>query len=182
VNETARSRLPHRRRRLINDLLDVASIDAGELAVVPELVDVDGILHDTFEAFEPIAAARHIMIDVEPLQLPLRARLDEGRILQVLANLVSNAVKFTPEEGRILIQVHHEHGEIHFIVRDTGVGIPAGDLEDIFERFHQVRMDRRGLGLGLYISKGIVEAQGGRIWAEGEAGAGSTLHFVLRAA
>lgn len=167
--------------RLVNDLLDVASIEAGALAMLPEDVEIATILRDTVEAFEPIAAARHITIDAEPPPLPLRARLDEGRILQVLANIVSNAIKFTPEGGKISIRIYPESDEIHFVVSDTGVGVPADELDGIFKRFRQVVQDRRGLGLGLHISKAIIEAHGGSMWAESEVGAGSTFHFVLPA-
>lgn len=167
--------------RLISDLLDVASIEVGQFAVIPEDVDLAEILRDTFEAFEPLAAARKVTLDAEPPRRSLRVRLDTGRILQVLANLISNALKFTSEGGKVSIRARPEGDDIHFVVSDTGAGIPADELERIFERFRQVGKDHRGVGLGLFISKGIVEAHGGRMWAESEAGSGSTFHFVLPA-
>jgi len=111
----------------------------------------------------------------------VEAQLDGGRILQVLANLVSNAIKFTPAGGRVSIRVVADRNDIQFSVSDTGIGIPDQALSAVFERFRQLSKDRRGLGLGLHISKCIVEAHGGRMWAESVVGVGSTFHFVLPA-
>jgi signal transduction histidine kinase len=172
-------RLVARMNRLVNDLLDVTSIEAGKLAVLLAPVEVATILRDTLDAFAPLAAAKRITLDADAGALPLHAPLDGGRILQVLANLVSNAIKFTPEEGRVSIRVRIEENELHFAVTDTGIGIPEDALQRVFERFRQVDQDRRGLGLGLHISKGIVEAHGGRMWAESKPAAGSTFHFTL---
>jgi signal transduction histidine kinase len=97
----------------------------------------------------------------------------------VLANLVSNAIKFTPAGGRVTIAGWTDHDAVHFTVRDTGCGMPSAALEQVFERFRQVSKDRRGLGLGLHISRGIVEAHGGTMWAESAPGGGSTLHFTV---
>jgi signal transduction histidine kinase len=167
--------------RLVNDLLDIASIESGKLALLPEQVEVGKIVSDTVAAFEPIAAAKHITLDADLNSLPLHAGLDGGRILQVLANLVSNAIKFTPAGGRISIRTRARNGQVEFAVTDTGIGIPEGSLQEIFERFRQISKDRRGLGLGLHISKSIVEAHGGRMWAESTLTAGSTFHFTLPA-
>ncbi len=97
----------------------------------------------------------------------------------MLANLVSNAIKFTPVAGRISIQIGSEGNDLTFMVKDTGIGIPPDALETVFERFRQLSKDRRGLGLGLHISKSIVEAHGGRMWAESTLGVGTTIHFAL---
>lgn len=174
-------RLVSRMNRLVNDLLDITSIEAGRLALLPEPVEVTKLLSDTLEAFEPIAVAAGITLDADAVDLPPHATLDGGRILQVLANLISNAIKFTPAQGRISIRITAEAGEIHFAVQDTGIGIPEAALPSVFERFRQVSADRRGLGLGLYISKSIIEAHGGRMWAESTLAVGSTFHFALRA-
>lgn len=172
-------RMVSRMNRLINDLLDVTSIEEGKLALLPEQVEISELLRDTLEAFHPIAAAKRITLGADAEGLPLQARLDGGRILQVLANLVSNAIKFTPAEGRISIRIRAERNELQFSVSDTGIGIPEDALQAVFDRFRQVSKDRRGLGLGLHISKFIVEAHGGRVWAESKLGAGSTFHFTL---
>ena len=167
--------------RLINDLLDVVSIEAGRLAVLPERVEVATILQNTADLFKAIAAAAHVTLEVQAPKLPLHADLDEGRITQVLANLISNAIKFTPANGRVSIRAEQSGKEILFTVSDTGVGIPKDELQNVFGRLRQVRADRRGLGLGLYISQSLVEAHGGRMWAESEVARGSVFHFVLPA-
>jgi signal transduction histidine kinase len=174
-------RLITRMNRLVNDLLDIASIDAGKLELVVEQVDVAKLLGDTVDAFDPIAAAKRVALDCEASAPTLRARIDGGRILQVLANLVGNAIKFTPADGRVSIRSRTEGSEVHFSVSDTGIGIPEDAMPGLFERFRQVSKDRRGLGLGLHISKSIVEAHGGRMWAQSKVGVGSTFHFVVPA-
>jgi signal transduction histidine kinase len=175
----ASQRLVARLDRLVNDLLDVASIDAGKLGLRPERVDVGKILRETLDAFEPIALTKGVTLDGAAAEMPVDTQLDGGRVLQVLANVVSNALKFTPSGGRISISVVSDKDQLQFSVTDNGIGIPAEALPTVFERFRQVRPDRRGLGLGLHISKCIVEAHGGRMWAESKLGAGSTFYFSL---
>jgi signal transduction histidine kinase len=172
-----------RMNRLIGDLLDVASIEAGKLKVEPRSEDAIRLVRETVEVFHPAALAKGISIDTDVARDSLLARFDHERILQVLANLLSNAIKFTPEGGRISIRVEPVEEEVRFSVTDTGPGLTGEDLGRIFERFWQVVTgDKRGLGLGLYISKCIVEAHGGRIWAESTPGAGSAFFFTLRGA
>jgi signal transduction histidine kinase len=114
---------------------------------------------------------------VQPLPV---AALDPARILQVLINLLTNAFKFTPPDGKVAVRVEGIGEELHFAVSDSGAGMPADKLESVFERFVQVKNDdRRGFGLGLYISKCIVEGHGGRIWAESTMGKGSSFCFTL---
>jgi len=175
----ASQRLVARMTRLVNDLLDVVSIDAGKLSLLPESVGLGKILRDTLEAFEPVALAKGVTLEGVVAAPSLEAHLDGGRVLQVLANLVSNAIKFTPAGGRVSIRVVAERNDIQFSVSDTGLGIPEEALSTIFERFRQLSKDRRGLGLGLHISKCIVQAHGGRMWAESKVGFGSTFHFAL---
>jgi signal transduction histidine kinase len=172
-------RLVARMSRLVNDLLDVASIEAGKVALLIEERDVADILRETLDAFEPLAAAKGVSLSAEAAPPPCVGRFDSGRILEVLANLVSNALKFTTSGGRVSIRVAREGNELRFAVKDTGIGIPEEALQGVFEKFKQVAKDRRGLGLGLYISKGIVEAHGGRMWGESQLGAGSTFYFAI---
>jgi signal transduction histidine kinase len=107
------------------------------------------------------------------------AEFDPARILQVLVNLLGNAIKFT-ETGSVFVFVDATPTDLRFTIRDTGEGIPADKLESIFERFSQVnKNDRRGIGLGLVISRCIVEGHSGRIWAESGLGEGSTFFFTL---
>jgi len=173
-------RLSSRMNRLIGDLVDVAIIESGRPLVSPEERDPIALVRESEEAFQPIAAAHGVLLTSEILGRPPLARFDYDRILQVLANLVGNAIKFTGPDGRVSLRVEPEPGAIKFSVSDDGSGIPEDKLESIFERFSQAgRHDRRGLGLGLYISRHIVEGHGGRIWAESSPGAGTKVSFTL---
>ncbi|HEX8112841.1 MAG TPA: HAMP domain-containing sensor histidine kinase [Kofleriaceae bacterium] len=176
-------RFTTRMTRLIGDLLDVTSIEAGQLGLVVAKLDACRLLTETLDAFQPVAIARGIALTVDMAGDALLARFDQERILQVLANLVGNAIKFTEREGRIEIAVQRQGDEVLFSVRDTGPGIAHKHLAAIFDRFWQApTTTRRGLGLGLYISKCIIESHGGRIWAESELGRGSVFHFTLPSA
>ncbi|MDB4943288.1 MAG: hypothetical protein JWP97_2822 [Labilithrix sp.] len=172
-----------RMNRLVADLLDVVSIEAGRLAVVPEREDAKELLRETVDAFEALIASRKISMRTEVKAGTLLARYDHERVLQVLANLVGNAIKFTPDGGRIDLVVEALDGEIRFGVVDTGAGIPEDRLTVVFDRYWQrAKHQHGGLGLGLYIARSIVEAHGGRIWAESRLGEGSTFYFTLPAA
>ena len=168
-----------RMARLIGDLVDIASIDAGKLAVLPVSVDAAALVIEALETWGPPALAKEIVLETSVLG-PIPAMLDSQRILQVLGNLVTNAVKFSPRASRIEIGAENVGAETRFYVKDSGVGIPQDKLEAVFERFWQIgQNDRRGLGLGLYISKCLVQAHAGRIWAESELGAGSTFFVTI---
>lgn len=172
-----------RMNRLIGDLLDISSIEAGKLAIAAGPCDVTLLILDAVAAFRPTAAAKGLTLETEGVLPSLLGTLDRDRLFQVLANLIGNAIKFTPPGGQIRIAADRLGADIRLSVRDTGRGIPEDQLEAIFERFWQVgQNDRRGLGLGLYIAKSIVLAQGGTIWAESEPGRGSTFHLTLPAA
>jgi signal transduction histidine kinase len=179
--ETKRiERYAARMNRLIGDLVDVASIDAGKLAVTPATQDLAILIAEAVDTFRATASAKGISLGTQIDAAPLFAAFDHHRILQVLANLISNSLKFTPRGGNITIRGEQEAGNVRLSVRDTGSGIPDYALGRIFERFSQVgENDRRGLGLGLYISRCIVEAHGGRIWAESQPGPGSKICFTL---
>jgi signal transduction histidine kinase len=166
-------------KRLVSDLVDIAAIEAGRLHVEARSGDVASVLRDAGEPFRFAAEAKGIALELEELPHSALALFDHDRVVQVLGNLVSNAIKFTPEGGRISILLDVASNEVRVTVADTGAGIPPDKLEAIFERFTQLRADRRGLGLGLYISRYLVEAQRGRIWATSVPGAGSKLSFTL---
>jgi signal transduction histidine kinase len=173
-------RFTARMNRLIGDLVDVASIEAGKILVTPTLQDVRPLVRESAEMFHPLAAAQGLSLDVEIPGDTLMAKFDYERALQVLANLLSNAIKFTPAGGRLSIRAKSVGQEVHCSVMDTGSGIPSEQLDAVFERFWQSRSgDQRGLGLGLYISKCLVEAHGGRIWVESQPSVGSTFTFTL---
>ncbi len=169
-----------RMNRLIGDLVDVASIEAGALAVSRDVSDPVLVVTEAVDTFQAQAMARGISLAAElAAPLPVLA-FDSARILQVLVNLLSNAIKFTPLNGKVVVGVDCIDGQLRFRVTDTGQGIPRDKLEAVFERFLQViPNDRRGVGLGLYISKCIVQGHGGRIWAESTPGKGSTFSFTL---
>ena len=169
-----------RMNRLVGDLIDVASINAGRLALRPESSDAVALLTETTEAYVSAALEKGITLETAIGKRALTANFDRERVLQVLSNLITNALKFTERGGRVEIRGECDAGELRISVRDSGAGIPTDMLESVFERFLQVsKSDRRGLGLGLYISRCIVESHGGRMWAESKLGEGSTFHFTL---
>lgn len=178
--ETARiQRYAARMNRLIGDLVDVASIDAGQLAVTPVRGDFASLIAEAVDTFEATASAKGISLTAEVAE-PLPADFDHDRMLQVLANLVTNALKFTPKTGAIRVRGERAGHELRISVRDNGTGIAENLLDAVFERFGQVtKGDRRGVGLGLYISRCMVEAHGGKIWAESKLGGGSALSFTF---
>jgi signal transduction histidine kinase len=173
-----------RMRRLVDDLLDVSRIDRrGGVSI--ETIDFD-LADEVREAVARVQREnrdRHIGL-VAPDALGVHA--DRDRIDQVLSNLLENAVKYSPDGGPISVAVERRGGEVEVRVADTGVGIPAEHRENVFERFYQADDDagrRRfgGLGLGLYISRAIIDAHGGRIWVapHTEAGSGSIFGFRI---
>ncbi|HTG35567.1 MAG TPA: ATP-binding protein [Thermoanaerobaculia bacterium] len=166
--------------RLIGDLVDVTSIDAGKLSVTPRRQDLCELVAEAMATFEPVASAKGISLGSESAEPCVLMDFDHDRMMQVFANLLANAIKFTPEGGKVSIRVEPAEDRVLCCVSDTGTGIPGNMLELVFERFWQVGSDdRRGLGLGLYISRCIVEAHGGTIWAESRMGEGSRLCFTL---
>ena len=169
-----------RMNRLIGDLVDVASIDAGKLAIVARTTDARGLLLEALETWGPPASTKGITLESTAHDGAISANLDAERILQVLGNLITNAVKFSARGANFVVGLGERDGKVLFSVKDTGVGIPADKLDAIFERFWQVGgNDRRGLGLGLYISKCLVQAHDGEIWAESQLGVGSTFFFTV---
>jgi signal transduction histidine kinase len=171
-----------RMNRLIGDLVDVASIDAGKLAMHPQMADAAELVNESVGAYAQTARDKDIALEARIGEPALPCVFDRERMLQVLANLIANSLKFTPRGGAITIAAERAGDDVRLSVRDTGSGIPAEMLEVIFERFWQVgKNDQRGLGLGLYISRCIVDAHGGRIWAESTVGSGSAFHFTIPA-
>jgi signal transduction histidine kinase len=178
------ARCAARMNRLIGDLTDVASIDAGKLAISPSPGDLAVVITEAEDSFRATASAKGISLHTRiAVGGPLRAAFDHDRILQVLANLISNSLRFTPEGGKIIIYGEPEGANLRLSVVDTGTGIPEGCLDSIFERFSQAdRKNRKGgLGLGLYISRCIIEAHGGRIRAQSQPGAGTKVSLTLPA-
>jgi signal transduction histidine kinase len=173
-------RAGQRMQRLIQDLLNVAQIEAGRLSVEARPTDVASLVIETVETLGPVATERSCRLEADVESKLPNAMADPARILQVLSNLVGNAIKFTPPGGRIVITAKRVQDKVLCSVADTGAGIPEEQLPYIFDRFWQARRtDRRGIGLGLAIAKGIVEAHGQTVWAVSTAGAGSTFYFTL---
>jgi signal transduction histidine kinase len=172
-------RFTARMHRLVGDLMDVASIEAGKLSMVRSSRDVALLLRDAREAFEQTAAAQGIALTTT-CTAPGLINVDHERIFQVLTNFVGNALKFTPRGGRISITIERCDDGIKLAVTDTGTGIQADLLDKVFDRFVQSpETDRRGLGLGLFIAKSIIDAHGGKIGVQSTVGEGSTFWFTL---
>lgn len=169
-----------RMNRLIGDLLDATRLRAGRLTLDLADVDVGDILREAEEMCGHEAAERHVeLTTIAPAQGQVVC-VDQGRVLQALGNLIGNALKFTDEGGHVTVSARPDGEEIVLSVEDTGPGITPEQQTHLFDRFWQARdADRRGVGLGLTITKQIVEAHGGRIWIESTPGTGSTFSFAL---
>jgi signal transduction histidine kinase len=165
--------------RLIADLLDTVRLQAGKFTLDVEEVPVKTIFAQTEEAFRPLAANRSISLIAVPPSDDVSVRADPFRVSQIIGNLVGNALKFTPEQGTVTLRASPNGHNVAFHVSDTGPGIPPSDVEHLFDNFWQARNDRRGVGLGLPIAKGMVEAHGGMIWCETNPGQGATFSFTL---
>jgi PAS domain S-box-containing protein len=168
--------------RLLDDLLDMSRMDSGTFALSRSRVQAKSLLAATLEQFEGRANERGIALDVD-LDCDLEILGDHDRLAQVLSNLIGNALKFTPSGGRVEVRCDASEEGVVFCVRDTGPGIAAAHLPHLFERFWKANAaSAGGAGLGLAIARGIVEAHGGRIWAESKPGAGTTFRLTVPAA
>lgn len=170
-----------RMNRLIQDLLDLARMEAGHaLGIAKAPVGVGTLMTEIRDAFQAQADAKQQHLETVGADASLLVEGDRDRLLQVLANLVGNAVKFTPEHGRIVVEATARQDHVEFAVTDTGTGISSQDLPRVFDPYWQTqRTARLGAGLGLPISRGIVEAHGGRIWVDSAPGRGSTFRFTI---
>ncbi|MFP5502342.1 MAG: PAS domain S-box protein [Candidatus Sericytochromatia bacterium] len=172
-----------RLRRLVDDLLDFARLEAGTLKLQKQPTDLVARLRETAHSLEPQIRASGLTLALALPEAPLVLPLDGHRFDQVMLNLLGNAIKFTPAGGTISVTACRSDGQVRVEVADTGIGIAEANMERLFERFYQVETgltrERGGAGLGLAISKAIVEAHGGAIGAESTPGRGSTFWFTL---
>jgi signal transduction histidine kinase len=171
-----------RQLRLVEDLLDLSRLQSGRMALTIEEVDLRGLLRGVVESIVPVAAGGNLQIDIETVP-PLKLRGDTRRLEQVFFNLLGNAVKFTPEGGRVAIGVRDLNGAVEIRVTDTGVGIDPAFLPHVFDAFRQADGDTAqrhgGVGLGLSIARELIEAHRGSITAE-SAGVGRGASFTVR--
>ena len=169
--------------QMVNELLDLSKIESGTVQLMLDDVDLVRVARNTAERLRMFAERQGLQIDLDVPERVSPVRGDEDRLGQVLVNLLHNAVKFSPNGGRLLVGVREEPGELRVWVRDPGIGVPRADIARIFERFYKVDRarvrGRGGTGLGLSIARHVVESHGGRIWAESEEGSGSTFIFTV---
>lgn len=169
-------------RRMINDLLDVSRLEASHLALERQPVDLAQLIYSVTERIAEIAADHPVRVAFTTRETP-RLHVDPSRIEQILGNLLSNAAKYGYPGTEIQVDVAALEREVEIAVTNAGDGIPSDELPHLFTRFHRPRSHREpsipGLGLGLYIARGLVEAHGGRIWAESSPGQLTTFHFTL---
>jgi signal transduction histidine kinase len=165
---------------LINNMLDIAKIEAGRMRLLRTRIELAPVLQSLIRSYQPIAGKRHLAVERNGAVPPVFA--DSNRLLQVLTNLLSNAMKFTPEDGRITFRLGQEDGMVSIAVQDSGTGISQEDLGKLFQKFSQVGShpsgQPRGTGLGLVVCKELIELHGGRIDVSSEIGRGTT--FTIR--
>jgi signal transduction histidine kinase len=165
---------------LIQDLLDSTRLEAGRLRLAPHWTPVAELVSTTVDTLGPMAASKGIALVSRVASTLPEVYADPDRMVQVLSNLVGNALKFTPNGGSVTIDGQLDGKMVVIEIRDTGPGIAADDLPFVFDRFWQSRRtNRSGAGLGLAIARGVVLGHGGRIWIESSTGGGTTVRFTL---
>jgi signal transduction histidine kinase len=168
---------------LVNDLLDASKLESGTMRLDVATIELRGLVDELRQQMQPLADEKEIALadDIPEDLPPLRA--DRAKLRRVLVNLISNALKFTPKGGRVSLSAASAGGAVRVSVADTGVGIPEEDLRDIFDKYAQARSratrSEKGTGLGLYITRQLVELHGGRIEVQSEVGCGSTFSFTI---
>jgi signal transduction histidine kinase len=176
--------IDHHVRRLealVGDLLEITKLEAGQIALVRQPTDLHQIAGRVVEGLRPLTERKGQTVRLHPTEAVSQVDVDRRRIEQVLTNILSNAIKFTPKQGQIEVRILETPDDLRVCVSDDGPGISAEDQGRIFDRFYVV-VDGRGLsgvGLGLYIARQMVELHGGRIWVESQLGEGSTFCFTI---
>jgi signal transduction histidine kinase len=164
---------------LVNQVLELSRLRARALPLERRLVDMEKVVVHALEELRPQIEEKNLTVGQTTSGSDFGVQGDEDRLLRVVVNLVGNAVKFTPERGAVMVGLTDRGGEIELMVRDTGIGIPPGELARIFDPYQQAHHGRGGSGLGLAIVKGLVEAHGGRVGVESEEGKGSSFLVCL---
>ncbi len=172
--------------RLINDLLDLSIIEAGRIELKPTSLPLATLILEVAETLRQVAEEKLISLNIDSSDVTVTAWADRDKISQVLTNLISNAVKFTPSHGKVKVAIQKNGDEwLQVSVTDTGPGIPPEEANRIFDEFYQItqpdKQKTKGTGLGLAISKSLVEMHGGKIWVKSEMDKGSTFFFTLPA-
>jgi signal transduction histidine kinase len=171
---------------LIEDLLDLSVIESGKMDIKGKNVSLASLVIEVAESLRPVAEKKSVDLEIGSMDASLTAWADRDRIVQVLNNLIGNAVKFTPPQGKVTVAAERDgNGWVQVSVADTGPGIPPEEADKIFDEFYQipqaVHPKIKGMGLGLTIAKKLLEMHGGKIWVQSEPGKGSTFFFVLPA-
>ncbi len=169
-------------RRLVDELLAMVSVESGQVRIEARPTDVREAIDAAVSLSAPLAVEKGVDLRADLPTLPF-VNADPAKLGQVFNNLLSNALKFTPAGGRVTVDASPGEGVVHVRVHDTGVGIPPDDLARVFARFYRSEAAAvgPGLGLGLYITRAIVESHSGAIWIESEVGKGTTVHFTIPA-
>jgi signal transduction histidine kinase len=172
-----------RQTRMVGDLLDVSKIEAGVMPVCLEQADVVALVTDVVHSLKPQAAERKIILEVSKNARSMVIPMDPEHTFRIVTNLLTNAIKYSAEGGKVKVVLRDEFWEVVVSVADTGSGISKDEMGKLFNKFYRTSdaaaRQHGGTGLGLVITKGLVEAQGGRIWFESEVGMGSTFYFTL---
>jgi len=167
-------------QRLVDDLLDLSRLESGGWVAHEEVVELRSLAEDILAEFSPVAEERGVSLKTQGDALVVG---DEQGLEQVVRNLVDNSIRYTPDGGKVSLEIQREGGTVRVMVRDTGAGIPSSALSRIFERFYRVdrarARDEGGTGLGLAIVRHLVHAMGGEVWAESELGQGTTVFFTI---
>lgn len=173
---SASSRMQH----MLGDLLQAAAIESAHLTLELRDEPITPVVQEVVQAFEPAAGDKQVALIAELPPTLMNVRCDRQRVMQVLTNLIGNAIKFVPERGNIHVRAWSSGSAVMFSVRDDGPGIAQEQQGHLFDRYWKGKREgRHGFGLGLYIAKGIVEAHGGKLWVDSQLGRGSTFFFSL---
>ena len=164
---------------LINDVLDLSKVEAGRLELKPHHFGLRSLMESSVTIVRERASRKSIELRVEPPAEDVIVEADERKVKQVVYNLLSNAVRFTPDDGKVVFRAHREGDEAIFVIEDSGPGVAEEFRERIFDEFFQTPGAEEGTGLGLALSKRLVELHGGRIWLESEVGQGSRFSFAI---